>query len=90
MRLNHLMLTVGNLAQSRDWYVSMLGLKVEFEVPDIKFAALEDESGFTRLTSLSPVAPASVPVLFGAVAVIRTILPCDGWSDLTSSRGMKC
>jgi catechol 2,3-dioxygenase-like lactoylglutathione lyase family enzyme len=46
MRLNHLMLTVRNLAQSRDWYVSRLGLKVEFEASDIKFAALEDESGF--------------------------------------------
>ena len=46
MRLNHLMLTVRNLAQSRDWYVSKLGLKIEFEVPDIKFAALEDDSGF--------------------------------------------
>jgi catechol 2,3-dioxygenase-like lactoylglutathione lyase family enzyme len=40
MRLNHLMLTVGDLAQSTDWYVSKPGLKVEFEVPDIKFAAL--------------------------------------------------
>jgi catechol 2,3-dioxygenase-like lactoylglutathione lyase family enzyme len=46
MRLNHLMLTVRELAQSRNWYVSNLGLKVEFELPDIKFAALEDDSGF--------------------------------------------
>ena len=46
MRLNHLMLIVRNLAQSSDWYVSKLGLKVEFEVPEIKFAALEDDSGF--------------------------------------------
>ena len=46
MRLNHLMLTVRDLAQSKDWYVSNLGLKVEFEVPDIKFAALQDDSGF--------------------------------------------
>jgi len=49
MRLNHLMLTVRDLAQSRDWYLSKLGLKVEFEVPDIKFAALEDDWGFGLL-----------------------------------------
>jgi catechol 2,3-dioxygenase-like lactoylglutathione lyase family enzyme len=46
MRLNHLMLTVRNLGESRDWYVSKLGLKVEFEVPEKRFAALEDDSGF--------------------------------------------
>ena len=49
MRLNHLMLTVRNLAETRDWYVSKLGLKVEFEVPDLKFAALEEDSGFGLL-----------------------------------------
>jgi catechol 2,3-dioxygenase-like lactoylglutathione lyase family enzyme len=42
MKLNHLMLVVRNLVQSRDWYVSNLRLKIEFEVPNIKFAALED------------------------------------------------
>jgi catechol 2,3-dioxygenase-like lactoylglutathione lyase family enzyme len=40
MRLNHLMLTVRNLTQSRDWYVSKLGLKVEFELPAMTRPAL--------------------------------------------------
>jgi predicted enzyme related to lactoylglutathione lyase len=49
MRLNHLTLTVRNLPHSRNWYVAQLGLKVEFEVSEIKFAALEDDSGFGLL-----------------------------------------
>jgi catechol 2,3-dioxygenase-like lactoylglutathione lyase family enzyme len=49
MRLNHLMLTVRSLAESKEWYVSNLGLKVEFAVPDINFAALEEDSGFGLL-----------------------------------------
>ena len=33
-------------ARSRDWYVTTLGLKVEFEVPDSRTIALEDSEGF--------------------------------------------
>jgi catechol 2,3-dioxygenase-like lactoylglutathione lyase family enzyme len=69
MRLNHLTLTVGNLAQSREWYVSNLGLKVEFEVPGIKFAALEDDSGFGFLLqegSISGDPAANIKIYFQA------------------------
>jgi catechol 2,3-dioxygenase-like lactoylglutathione lyase family enzyme len=46
MRLNHLMLTVKDVKASRNWYVAHLGLTVEFEVPDLRFIALKDDSGF--------------------------------------------
>lgn len=46
MKLDHLNLPVGNLERARDWYVSTLGLKVEFEVPDSRTVALNDDEGF--------------------------------------------
>jgi catechol 2,3-dioxygenase-like lactoylglutathione lyase family enzyme len=51
MKLNHLSLIVRDYAKSRDWYVANLGLKLEFEVPENQFAALEDDSGFGFLLS---------------------------------------
>ncbi|MGH7934591.1 MAG: VOC family protein [Candidatus Binataceae bacterium] len=49
MKLNHLALTVKDAAASRDWYIANLGLKLEFEVPDVGLAAVEDDSGFGLL-----------------------------------------
>lgn len=50
-RLDHLGINVRNAARSRDWYVSVLKLKVEFEVPHMKTIALQDEGGFTLFVS---------------------------------------
>lgn len=46
MKFDHLNIPVSNLARSRDWYISTLGLKVEFEVPDRRAVALQDSEGF--------------------------------------------
>jgi catechol 2,3-dioxygenase-like lactoylglutathione lyase family enzyme len=46
MKFDHLNLPVSDLDRSRDWYVSTLGLKVEFEVPDRRTVALQDGEGF--------------------------------------------
>jgi catechol 2,3-dioxygenase-like lactoylglutathione lyase family enzyme len=45
MKLDHLNLPVSNLERSRDWWVSTLGLEVEFEVPDTRTVALNDGEG---------------------------------------------
>ena len=45
-KLNHLLINVRDAARSRDWYVKNLGLKVEFEVPENGFVALEDDGGW--------------------------------------------
>lgn len=49
MKLDHLCLSVRDVAKSRDWYHETLGLEVEFELPERKFAALKDESDFGLL-----------------------------------------
>jgi catechol 2,3-dioxygenase-like lactoylglutathione lyase family enzyme len=46
-RLDHLALTVGDLPTTRDWYMSVLGLEVEFEAADA--AGLKDEDDFTLI-----------------------------------------
>ena len=50
-KLNHLLINVRDAARSRDWYVKNLGLKVEFEVPENGFVALEDDWGMALLIS---------------------------------------
>jgi catechol 2,3-dioxygenase-like lactoylglutathione lyase family enzyme len=50
-KLNHLQITVRDAARSRDWYVENIGLKVEFEVPQQGFVALEDDWGMALLIS---------------------------------------
>jgi catechol 2,3-dioxygenase-like lactoylglutathione lyase family enzyme len=46
MKFDHLSLPVSDLDRSREWYVTALGLKVEFEVPDRRTVALQDGEGF--------------------------------------------
>jgi len=46
MKFDHLNLPVSDLDRSREWYMSALGLKVEFEVPDRRTVALQDGEGF--------------------------------------------
>jgi hypothetical protein len=46
MKFDHLNLPVGDLDRSRDWWVSTLGLKVEFEIAERRAVALQDGEGF--------------------------------------------
>jgi catechol 2,3-dioxygenase-like lactoylglutathione lyase family enzyme len=46
MKFDHLAIPVTDCARSRDWYVTTLGLKVEFEIPDRRTVALQDSDGF--------------------------------------------
>ena len=65
MKFDHLNLPVSNLDRSRDWYVSTLGLKVEFEVPDRRTVALQDGEGFAIFLQEKPgVAPNGMALWF--------------------------
>ena len=66
MKFDHLRIPVTDTARSRDWYVSTLGLKVEFEVPDRRTIALQDGEGFAIFLqeASSPVAPMGAPCGF--------------------------
>ena len=46
MKFDHLAIPVSDVGQSRDWYVSHLGLAVEFEVAERRLIALQDSEGF--------------------------------------------
>lgn len=54
IKLDHLTIAVRDYSISRDWYVRVLGLKVEFEVPGRAFA-LQDDAGFTLFLERDPV-----------------------------------
>jgi predicted enzyme related to lactoylglutathione lyase len=47
IRLDHLAIPVRDHARSREWYTKNFGLKVEFEVPERKTVALQDDGGLT-------------------------------------------
>jgi catechol 2,3-dioxygenase-like lactoylglutathione lyase family enzyme len=65
MKFDHLSLPVSNLDKSRDWYISALGLKVEFEVPDRRTVALQDGEGFAIFLQEKPgVAPNGIALWF--------------------------
>lgn len=44
--LDHLTIPVRDVTRSRNWYTTTLGLSVEFDVPSLPAAALQDSSGF--------------------------------------------
>ena len=65
MKFDHLRLPVGNLERSREWYVSALGLKVEFEVAERRTVALQDGEGFAIFLEERPdAAPNGVALWF--------------------------
>ena len=49
MRLDHLGVDVAELPRTRDWYVSVLGLTVEFENADPPVVGLRDDGDFTLI-----------------------------------------
>jgi catechol 2,3-dioxygenase-like lactoylglutathione lyase family enzyme len=59
LELDHLRLPVTDMDRSRSWYVSTLGLRVEFEVPDRRTVALQDTAGFTLFLQQVPAAVAA-------------------------------
>jgi catechol 2,3-dioxygenase-like lactoylglutathione lyase family enzyme len=46
VKLDHLTLFVRDVELSRDWYVNILALRVEFDVPAVQAVALQDTDGF--------------------------------------------
>ncbi|HMK00647.1 MAG TPA: VOC family protein, partial [Reyranella sp.] len=54
MKFDHLNLPVSNLDRSRDWYISTLGLKVEFEIAASRTVALQDGEGFAIFLQEKP------------------------------------
>jgi len=48
-QLDHLAITAADLAATRDWYTSVLGLEVEFEAGAA--VGLKDQGGFTLILS---------------------------------------
>ena len=47
IRLDHLSILVRDAARSREWYTRHFGFRVEFEVPERKTVALQDDAGLT-------------------------------------------
>ncbi len=65
MKFDHLNLPVSDLDRSREWYLSTLGLKVEFEVPDRRTVALNDGEGFAIFLQEKPnVVPHGIALWF--------------------------
>jgi catechol 2,3-dioxygenase-like lactoylglutathione lyase family enzyme len=46
-KLDHLTIRVRDLELARRWYVEQLGLRVEFEVPERRTVALQDDAELT-------------------------------------------
>jgi len=56
-RLDHIQLNVRDWRASRDWWRERLGFKVEFEIPEARTAAMQDEADLTVFLSEGPVTP---------------------------------
>ena len=55
LKFDHLALPVADPAASRDWYVGVLGMEVEFEIPERRSVAVRDRFDFTVfLTGAAP------------------------------------
>jgi catechol 2,3-dioxygenase-like lactoylglutathione lyase family enzyme len=59
VKFDHLGIPVRNEVASRDWYVDVVGLSVEFEIPDRGVVAVADGNGFSILLhrATAPSAP---------------------------------
>jgi catechol 2,3-dioxygenase-like lactoylglutathione lyase family enzyme len=55
LKFDHLTLAVSDWQASRRWYVEVLGLTVEFEMPDRRSVAVRDEHDFTVFLAEGPV-----------------------------------
>ncbi len=66
MVFGHLTLPVSDWVRSRDWYVESLGLKIEFEIPEHRTAAVQDQDGFTIFLQQAdnPIQPTGLALTF--------------------------
>ena len=66
VKLDHLSLVVRDWRAARDWYMRHLGLGLEFEIPERRTAALQDDAGLTLFVAESdePVGPRSCVLTF--------------------------
>jgi catechol 2,3-dioxygenase-like lactoylglutathione lyase family enzyme len=68
-KLDHLGLPVADRKRAADWYVGILGLEVEFDIPDAGVTAVRDEADFTIFFNESPVAHAESTLYFQVESV---------------------
>ena len=59
IRLDHLAISVRDHVRSRDWYTTNFGFRIEFEVPERKTVALQDDGDLTLFLIQSPSADGS-------------------------------
>jgi catechol 2,3-dioxygenase-like lactoylglutathione lyase family enzyme len=83
LKLDHLRIPVTDLARSRAWYVSTLGLQVEFEVPDRQTVALQDGDAFTVFLQQVP-----APVQPNGAALWFQVADVDATFAAWSARGV--
>ena len=73
MKFDHLNIPVSNLDRSRNWYVSTLGLKVEFEIAASLTVSLQDGEGFAIFLQERPGAAANGTALWFQVDDVDAI-----------------
>jgi catechol 2,3-dioxygenase-like lactoylglutathione lyase family enzyme len=83
MKFDHLNLPVRDLDRSRRWWVESLGLKVEFEVPNTRTVALNDEAGFAIFLQEKPGAQSN------GIALWLQVDDVDATHAAWSARGVK-
>jgi predicted enzyme related to lactoylglutathione lyase len=57
IKLDHLTIAVSDCDKSREWYMKTLGLKLEFDIPERRTAAVQDEFDFTLFLAETPGGP---------------------------------
>jgi predicted enzyme related to lactoylglutathione lyase len=85
IKLDHLTLSVRDYNAARNWYVSNLGLSVEFEIADRHVAAVQDSDGFTVFLEQSPSPPTST----GCVLYFQ-VDSVDGAYERLNRQGVPC
>ena len=76
IKFDHLTIPVSDLARSRSWYVTTLGLAVEFEVPERHAVAVQDSDDFTIFLEEAgePVRPRGCALYFRVADVEQTFV----------------
>jgi catechol 2,3-dioxygenase-like lactoylglutathione lyase family enzyme len=66
LRLDHLAIRVRDLQVAQRWYIDLLGMALEFEVPGRRTVALQDDAGLTLFLdeTADEVAPDAVVLTF--------------------------
>jgi len=79
MKFDHLSIPVTDVNRSREWYVTTLGLRVEFELPERRTIALQDSDGFAIFLqeAAAPISPNGCALWFQVEDVEKTFV---AWS----------